>query len=81
MGGNTQGLVAAQPQLVLLYEFVCVLRARQRPQNTHKLILQLVVTAGDRLYEVIAPTDKEMRQKFCCLCPAELPDTGSKISS
>jgi hypothetical protein len=46
-GGNTPVHVAATPQRVLLDTFVCVLRARQRTQNTHKRVLQLVVAAGD----------------------------------
>src|SRR5439155_16281523 len=40
LGGNTPVHVAAAPQLVLLDMFVCILRARQRTQNTHKHVLQ-----------------------------------------
>src|SRR5436853_5235234 len=46
-GGNTHVHIAAAPQMVLLYKFVCVLRALARTQNTHKLVLQRVVAAGD----------------------------------
>src|SRR6266702_1745557 len=45
-GGNTHIHIAAAPQIVLLYKFVCVLRALARTQNTHKLVLQRVVAAG-----------------------------------
>jgi len=31
----------------VLYLFVCILRARQRTQNTHKQVLQRMVAAGD----------------------------------
>jgi len=45
--GNILVHVAAAPQIVLLYKCWCVLRARQRTQNTPTLVLQLVVAAGD----------------------------------
>jgi len=45
--GNTPVHVAAAPQIVLLYKFVCVVPARQRRHNTHKLVVQLLVAAGD----------------------------------
>ena len=53
--GNTLVHVAATPQIVLLYKFVCVLRARQRTQNTHKLVLQLEVAAGDPSVQGVLP--------------------------
>ncbi len=53
---NTPIHVAAAPQIVLLDKFVCVLRARQRTQNTQKLILQLVVAVGDPPVREMAPT-------------------------
>src|SRR5207248_10900194 len=46
-GSNNPIHVAAAPQLILLYMFVCILRALMRTQNTHKHVLQLVVAAGD----------------------------------
>src|SRR5207249_839218 len=46
-GGNTHVHVAAVPQRVLLYTFVCVWRALTRTPNTHKRVQQLVVAAGD----------------------------------
>src|SRR6266699_7071224 len=45
-GGNIHIHIAAAPQIVLLYKFVCVLRALARTQNTLKLVLQRVVAAG-----------------------------------
>ena len=46
-GSNTHVHVAAAPQIVLFYKFVCVWRALARTPNTHKLVLQLVVATGD----------------------------------
>jgi len=48
-------MVAAAPQIVLFYKFLCVLRARQRTQNTQKLVIQLVVAAGDPLVRGYCP--------------------------
>jgi len=45
--GNTPVHVAATPQIVLLYKFLCVVRALARTHNTQKLVLQLEVAAGD----------------------------------
>ena len=42
---NIYVLVAAAPQRVLLYKFVCFACAGAR--KTHKLVLQLIVAAGD----------------------------------
>src|SRR5205085_11458746 len=48
--GNTPVHVAATPQIVLLYRFVCVLRARQRTQNTHKPVYNLRSPQATHLY-------------------------------
>src|SRR5438046_2135955 len=46
--GNISVQVATAPQLILLYMFLCVLRALQRTQNTQKHVLQLSVAEGDQ---------------------------------
>jgi len=63
-GGNTLVHVAAAPQLVLFYMFVCILRALTRTQNTHKHVLQLGVAFGDPPVRVIAPTVSKTFEKL-----------------
>jgi hypothetical protein len=43
---NSPVHIAAAPQLILFYMFVCILRALMRPQNAHKHVLQLEAAAG-----------------------------------
>ena len=48
--------LAAQPQLVLLYMFLCVLRAQLRTQNTQKHIQKDELRLRRKVYEHIAAT-------------------------
>ncbi|MFL5587344.1 MAG: hypothetical protein ACJ8DI_06755 [Ktedonobacteraceae bacterium] len=62
--GNTPVQVGRRRRPQVVDKFVCVLRARQRTQNTHKLVQKDYLRRSRNVYGGIAPTDREGRPDY-----------------